>query len=445
MTTMQQKSWIYDRAIFSTEFGDISLFNAGGTDYSIYYNLPTGGKDTAALAVGRIQMTLTPYNRPLVWEFYAAQTAGGVSGHRLIKNARTVPNRKGVLNLSPTQVRCAQLQRGNGKRLYLGKLRLAYAPANNYTGEVLDTDVAVEVSMRAEVQTAGSLSGDLPSSNWQMVSMGKGTMASNDALKLYSSEVTLDAAFLTNQPVEQAIYTDDNGNEHFVVGDEVACLTVNDSDPIYSGMTWDDFLTANRGATFQLEMPVTLQVLNTMTGDPLAEKHSSFINVYIGVDKNQVNRAILYGIKQDNQVVYAGTCAIDGETPYGTGQISIRRSLLLQAEAGGNSCVVNIDETFAQVVDRKDMGGKRNKSGKLSHKRGKHQGREKLVPLPSAVSTNVTPQYFFYNTNPAVKIQMYNELFHRADNPIVMGLKFNWKKFVKDLIQIVGVVAEALL
>jgi len=442
MTGLQQRSWIQDRAIFATPFGEINLFNEGGTDFSMYYVLPTGGKDTAALAVGRVKITLTPYNRPIVWAFYAAQTAGGISGHRMVKNARTNPGRTGLLNLTPTQVRSAQLQRGNGKRIYLGKLRLAYAPANNFTGDVDEQEIAVEVSMSAEIQAAGALGGELPSTNWQMVSMGKGTMASTSALTLYQSTITLDAAKLNNHDVLQAVYTDTSGDKHFIRGN-AACLSVNDTDEIYSGVTWQQFLANNQGATFQLKHPVTLQLLDNNT-QPVEDGHSNFLNVYIGKDTTQTPRAIFYGINQDSQVVYCGKCAMEGETPYGTGQITIRRATLLQAEAGGNFCVVNMDETYPQVVDRRWMGGKKNKSGKFSHKGGKHKGTERLVPLPSAVSKNVTPRYFFYTADSSKRALEYNELFNDQDHPLNMGMRFQWKKFVKDLVQITTVVAEAL-
>lgn len=461
---VQTRNWIEERGIFSVLFEEIGPYDEGGTDFAIYYKLPTGGADAVATGLGRCHIEVMPHSRNLVWEFYAAQTAGNLTGHRLIKNRKTKPEAKGVINMSPTQVKLAQLQRGDTKRIYLGILRVGYTPPVNTYSLGADTpivpcgaDTAFELNFRIEIKQTGNVQRHMATEAWQIRSYGKNTTASDNMLGMYSTKINFDGAYLLNATdVKVPVYRDEEGATHFALGKNCCVLSTDDTDNVYEGLTFAEWCSYNKGRFFQLEHPVHVQG-NDADGD-LADDTQTFMNIIIGQDGDGIMRAVLFNIDQTSGKVYTGHTLHEGRTPFGRSQITVRRGVLQQAQAGGPFMMMNVDENYDNVIDRCLM---RPNSNKKRHKRGqralkrKETQHERVMPESTAMSRMITPRHPIFSkaegaydseeswTQPATyQYWVYDTYSWGKNNPGKLRLKPIWKKIARVFTKILFAVLE---
>jgi len=396
MTTIQTyeavptTSLLKEKAVYNLTFGDIVAFTAGGTDVEIYYQIPTGGYDQVALALGRCEIKLQAENRALVWSFYAAQTSRDVTGHVLVKNQRLPATKIGHYKLTPSQVALAQRQKVNGQRLYLGILRIGYTSAVDVAGPPNNADVAVTL-MTMQVRVRGRHVARV-NDCFDVACLPQGFAYDPTSLAVINKAVTMDGVFVGVAGAPAA------GVPIFgtavLKGTALACLQTSDPSATYGGFTYAQFLQVNTGGFFRLDQPIVLAMYDA-TG--AAQTSTSNYNcVYIGLDANNTNQAFLFIFDQKNKGVRGGTIAASGAAA-GDMQITMSRAKMVLPEINGQWTLASVGDNYENVYDihRENAKKKKGKKSGAGASDGHASYKYMKVPVPSMLSKKVSCNHFF--------------------------------------------------
>jgi hypothetical protein len=384
-------SLLKEKAVYNLTFADMLAFTAGGTDFELYYDVPSGGYDQVALALGRCEIKLQAENRALVWSFYAAQTARDVSGHVLVKNQRLPATKIGHYKLTPTQMALAQRQKVNGQRIYLGVLRVGYTSAVDVAGPPNAADVAVTLMMTMQVRVRGRHVARVDNC-FSVVHLPQGFAYDDMSLAVFNKAVTMDGVFIGTAGAPTA------GVPIFgaavLKGTALACLQTSDPSATYGGLTYVDFLQVNQGGFFKLDQPVVLAMYDS-TG-AVQTTTSNFNCVYVGKDSTNASQAFLFTFDQKNKGVRGGTVTVSG-TAAGDMQVSLTRMKMVLPEALGQWTLASIGEGYEAVYDihREAAKKKKGKKGGAGEGDGSATYKYMKVAPPTMLSKRVSCNHFF--------------------------------------------------
>jgi len=415
-------SLVKEKAVVNVNFGELTAFTQGGTDFEVYYDIPAGGYDQIALALGRAEIKLQAENRALVWSFYAAQASRDVCGHVLVKNQRLPATKIGHYKLTPQQVAMAQLQKVNGRRLYLGILRMGYTSAVDVAGPPNAADCAVTLTMTMQVRVRGRHVARV-NECFSVVSLPQGYAYDEATMAVINKAVDMDGMSVGTTGAPTAGVTVFAGA--LLKGTALACLETLDQDATYGGMTWQAFLTANIGASFRLEVPVVLTVLDLLGAVTTAT--ANFHNVVIALNSTGVAKAFLYVADPKAKNVRGGTMSVLGLAA-GDMQIRMMRSKLVLPESNGSLCLTALGENYDAVYDIKREGAKKKKAKKGAKSGGgAAEGRKMYsymkIPVPAMLSKKVSTNHFF--PQPANK--KVAGLFTGATAPWAGGVGYSFR------------------
>jgi len=427
-------SLLKEKGVYNLTFGELLAFTAGGTDFEIYYDIPSGGYDQVALALGRCEIKLQAENRALVWSFYAAQTSRDVAGHVMVKNQRLPATKIGHYKLTPSQVALAQRQRVNGQRLYLGVLRLGYTSAVDVAGPPNAADVAVTLMMTMQVRVRGRHVARV-NDCFSLVGLPQGYAYDDTSLAVINKAVAMDGVYVgTAAPPAAGVPIFGTA---VLKGAALACLQTADSTATYGGLTFSNFLQVNIGGFFKLDQSVVLAMYDSAGAAQTTT--SNFNCVAISLDASNTPQAFLFTFDQKNKGVRGGTVAVSG-TAAGDMQISMSRAKMVLPELNGQWCLASIGDNYEAVYDihREAAKKKKGKKGGAGAGDGHATYKYTKVPAPSMLSKKVSCNHFF----PQALNRQVPNLFALTTSPWRSGQALSFRKASGYEAQVLDTVSE---